>query len=52
MNKTNAAGAHWFDDIFDYDHSYPIAEKYDDWYGAWFTTAQDFFRRLVPKASA
>ncbi len=52
LNKTNSAGAHWFDDIFDYDHGYPIAEKYEGWYGAWFTTAQDFFRRLVPKTSA
>lgn len=52
MKKTYAAGAHWFDDIFDYDHRYPIAENYEGWYGKWFTTAQDYFSRLVPKTSA
>ncbi|MBK5516693.1 hypothetical protein [Pseudomonas sp. TH10] len=52
MKKTNAAGTNWFDDIFDYDHKYPIAENYEGWYGSWFTTAQDFFSRLVPGTSA
>jgi hypothetical protein len=50
MKQTKAAGAHWFDDIFDYGHRYAIAEKYEGWYGPWFTTAQNYFRRLVPKA--
>lgn len=45
MNITNANGAHWFDDIFDVEHKYPIAENYEDWYGKWFTNAQEYFKR-------
>ncbi|RMO27633.1 hypothetical protein ALQ44_02876 [Pseudomonas syringae pv. pisi] len=52
MKKTNSAGAHWFDDIFDYDHGHSIAEKYEGWYGKWFVAAQDYFSRLVPKTAA
>lgn len=47
LDTTNAAGAHWFDDIFDYAHRYVIAENYEGRYGKWFTTAQDYFRRYA-----
>ncbi|MGH8381970.1 hypothetical protein [Pseudomonas sp.] len=49
MQKTTGGGAHWFDDILDYKHKYPIAENYEGWYGTWFTSAQDFFKRYETK---
>lgn len=47
LANNNAAGAHWFDDIVDHAHRYPIAENYEGWYGKWFITAQDYFRRYA-----
>lgn len=52
LTKTKSAGAHWFEDIFDYEHKYLHASDYEARYGAWFTTAQFFFSRLVPKIPA
>ncbi|QEO78865.1 hypothetical protein [Pseudomonas brassicacearum] len=51
LANTHAAGARWFDDIFDYSHRYSMAENYEGWYGKWFATAQDYFRRYAVEAS-
>ncbi|WP_040072062.1 hypothetical protein [Pseudomonas batumici] len=47
LETTNNANMHWFDDFLDYRHRHSIAENYEDWYGEWFTTAQEYFKRYA-----
>lgn len=44
-NYQSNKGHHWSDDIRDIHHRFPIAATDEKQYGAWFTRAQDYFRR-------
>lgn len=37
-------GEHWFDDIRDLSHKYPIADSYESTYGKWFIDMQEYFK--------
>ncbi|QII98792.1 hypothetical protein GII23_01265 [Stutzerimonas balearica] len=47
LKKTNSFGSNWFDDLLDIRHKYPISDNYEGWYGKWFVSVQEHFRRYV-----
>lgn len=47
IESSQGYGQHWFDDIMDVTHKYPIASNYADWYGEWFVRIQNHFKRYA-----
>lgn len=45
--KQAGANDYWFDDLFDLQHSYPIAKDGYKHHGDWFVKLQDYFRKHV-----
>lgn len=43
---------HWWDDLLDYDHKYPISQDYERMYGIEFINAQEIIRNHFRRKSA
>ena len=42
--KKMGSNSHWFDDLFDINHKYPIGKNHYRHYGEWFVKLQTAFR--------
>jgi len=47
LEKLPKQGENWIDDIRDIHHRYPISDRYESIYGAWFIDMQKYFRKSV-----
>lgn len=52
MSANRASGVHWFEHIFDQGRKYSMAVNYEDWYGKWFISAQDYFNQHADETQA